>query len=124
MYPLSETPVTVNVKGPLDFVRDELIDATPDVLVVPLPEPLTAPPQVPVTLAPATRLPVLLSFTVTLAVAWVCPPLFGFAVTVKPATDIVDVPLVTGAVVVGVAVMVTLFTVASPELSVTLTLAV
>ena len=54
VYPLSETPVTVKVKGPLDFVRDELIDATPDVLVVPLAEPLTAPLQAPVTLAPGT----------------------------------------------------------------------
>jgi hypothetical protein len=123
VYPLSETPVTEKVKGPLDFVRGELIDATPDVLVVPLAEPLTAPPQVPVTPAPGTRLP-LLSFTVTLAIAWVCPPLFGFTVTVKPATDSVDVLLVPDVVVVGVAVMVTLFTVASPELSVTLTLAV
>ena len=91
--------MTVNVNGPLDFVRDELIDATPDVLVVPLAEPLTAPLQVPVTVAPGTWLP-LLSFTVTLAVAWFCPPLFVVTVTVKPATDIVDVPLVTGVVVV------------------------
>jgi hypothetical protein len=70
VYPLRDTLVTVKVKVPVDFVRDELIDATPDVLVVPLPEPLTAPLQLPVTAAPATLLP-LASFTDTCAVAWV-----------------------------------------------------
>ena len=121
MYPLSETPVTVNVNELLDLVREELIDAIPEVLVVPLAEPLTAPLQVPLTVAPATLLP-LLSRTVTWAVACLCPPLFDAVVSVKAATDIVDVPLVTDVVVV--AVIVTLFMVARPELSVTFTLAV